>query len=108
MFFFLLIWCLLVVKNQVKTMRIAKPNARNILASNLRNLACELHTSANEMEKFGELSKVENLLKNSPELVKTLRHAAWELHERRFEKALEILATLQDVVAEEKVAEAQV
>lgn len=86
-------------------MRVAKPDARMVLTSQLRTIACELHSLASTVETFGQLPKIEQRIKDMPEIVACMKRAASEVQDGKFADALVLLEQTSEKIAQSKLDE---
>lgn len=86
-------------------MKLPKPDAKSSLVSELRKLACELHSLASNIEQCGNLDKVESKLRDMPETLAVLKQCAKLTQESQFDKAIELVDDINASIALEKLAQ---
>ncbi len=89
-------------------MKTTKAIARNILINQVRHVACELYILSSEIEQFGTMDKAESKLKDLPGMIDTMRKAAWEVQQGRFNKALELTDEINISIGQQNLEEAEV
>jgi len=81
---------------------------RNILINQIKHVACELYVLSSEIEQFGTMDKAELKLKTLPDMIDTMRKAAWEIQQSRFNKALELTDEINTSIGQQKLEETEV
>lgn len=81
---------------------------RNILINQIKHVACELYVLSSEIEQFGTMDKAELKLKTLPDMIDTMRKAAWEIQQSRFNKALELTDEINISIGQQNLEEAEV
>ncbi|MEH2172198.1 hypothetical protein [Nostoc sp.] len=89
-------------------MKAAKSDVKKSLVAQLRHVGLELNSLATEIEELGQLPKVESRIRDLPGLLDILQKAAWEIQQKRFEKASSIIEQINIGIAQEQLDELQV